>query len=127
MYSNVPSTVSVADVSTVVRMRSSNSSRTIVETSIGEARRKMPFAAKLDEIHEARVGGAHEEAQLVADLTGPARERADDFRLIVRFPRFRPALASLAPSSAKVIRLMSRRSARASVVLAASPSVVPSS
>ena len=42
MYSNVPSTVSVADVSTVVRIRSSSSSRTIADTSIGDARRKTP-------------------------------------------------------------------------------------
>ena len=37
-----PSTVSVADVSIVAVMRSSSSSRTIADTSIGDARRKTP-------------------------------------------------------------------------------------
>ena len=43
MYSNESSTASVAEVSTVVRMRSSNSSRMMAATSIGEARRKIPL------------------------------------------------------------------------------------
>ena len=42
MYSKVPSTVSVADVRMVVRIRSSSNSRTMAETSTGAALRKMP-------------------------------------------------------------------------------------
>ena len=41
-YSNEPAMVSVADVSTVARMRSSSCSRMMAETSIGAARRNTP-------------------------------------------------------------------------------------
>src|SRR5205823_11773573 len=97
MYSKVPSTLSVADVNTVVCILSSRTSRTILDTSIGADRvhlvqqdlahdpgyvyrrgaKKDPAAAKLDEIDVLRVVGPQEDPQLVAQLARPPRQSGD--------------------------------------------------
>ena len=75
MYSNESSTVSVAEVSTVVRIRSSSSSRTMSATSIGEARRNMPLPRNSTKYTYAAIVGPHQKPEVIPDLPGASGER----------------------------------------------------